>query len=102
MHNYIMNASIQIIPIVQDKHPYEWVDEAIAVIQESGIKYGVGAFATVIEGKYDEVMKVIHDINEYLYNKGCNEWISNVQIQIRSKGDITAGEKTVKFKQLLQ
>ena len=33
MHNYIINASIQIVPIVLDKHPYEWVDEAIAVIQ---------------------------------------------------------------------
>jgi len=98
MHNYIINASIQIVPIVQDKHPYEWVDEAIAIIQQSGIKHEVGPFATVIEGKYDEVMKVILGVNEYLYTKGCNEWISNVQIQIRSKGDITGDEKTEKFK----
>jgi len=98
MHNYIINASIQIVPIVQDKHPYEWVDEAIAVIQQSGIKYDVGPFATVLEGTYGEVMKVVHDVNEYLYNKSCNEWISNVQIQIRSDGDITGEEKTEKFK----
>ena len=98
MHNYIINASIQIVPIVQDKHPYEWVDEAIAVIQQSGIKYDVGPFATVLEGTYGEVMKVVHDVNEYLYNKSCNEWISNVQIQIRSSGDITGEEKTEKFK----
>ena len=74
------------------------MDEAIAVIQRSGIKHEVGPFATVLEGKYDEVMKVINDVNEYLYSKDCNEWISNVQIQIRSKGDITADEKTDKFK----
>ena len=98
MHNYIINASIQIVPIVQDKHPYEWVDEAIVIIQRSGVKYDVGPFATVLEGTYDEVMKVIHDVNEYLYSKGCNEWISNVQIQIRSKGNITGEEKTEKFK----
>lgn len=97
MHNHIINASVQIVPIVQDKHPYDWVDETIAVIQQSGIKHEVGPFATVIEGKYDEVMKVIHDVNEYLYRKGCNEWISNMQIQIRSGGDITADEKTEKF-----
>jgi len=100
MHNYIINASIQIVPVIQDKHPYEWVDEAIAVIQQSGVKHEVGPFATVIEGKYDEVMKVINDVNEYLYSKGCNEWISNVQIQIRSKGDITGDEKTGKFNKL--
>jgi uncharacterized protein (TIGR00106 family) len=98
MHNYIINASIQIVPIVQYKHPYEWVDEAIAIIQQSGIKHDVGPFTTVLEGTYDEVMKVINDVNEYLYSKGCNEWISNVQIQIRSNGDITGDEKTEKFK----
>ena len=98
MHNYIVNASIQILPIVKDKHPYEWVDEAIAVIQQSGIKYEVGPFATVLEGTYDEVMKAIHSVNEYLYSKDCSEWISNVQVQIRSGGDITADEKTEKFK----
>ena len=29
MHSYIINASIQILPIVLDKHPYLWVDEAM-------------------------------------------------------------------------
>lgn len=96
MHSYIINASIQIVPIVRDKHPYEWVDEAIAIIQQSGIKYEVGPFATVLEGTYAEVMKVIDDVNEYLYQRGCEEWISNLQIQIRSKTDITAEEKTAK------
>lgn len=56
MHQYLVNASLQIVPIVQDKHPYLWVDEAIAVIAASGIKYEVGPFATVIEGTYDEVL----------------------------------------------
>jgi len=97
MHSFIINASIQIVPIVQDKHPYEWVDEAIEIIQASGIKYEVGPFATVLEGKYNDVLKVIHDVNEYLYQKGCAEWITNLQIQIRNNGDITSLEKTSKF-----
>jgi len=98
MHKHIINASIQIIPIVLDKHPYEWVDEAIAIIEQSGIKYEVGPFATVLEGNYDEVMKVIHEVNEYLYSRGCKEWISSLQIQIRSEGNITGNEKVEKFK----
>ena len=97
MHSYIINASIQIVPIVQDKHPYEWVDEAIAIIEASGIKYEVGPFATVIEGQYNEVLKVIHDVNEYLYQKGCSEWITNLQIQFRSSADFTSSEKISKF-----
>ena len=97
MHQYIVNASIQIVPIVQDKHPYDWVDEAIAIIQRSGITYEVGPFATVVEGTYEAVMKVINDVNEYLCQKNCAEWISNIQLQIRSNGDITGNEKTEKF-----
>ena len=97
MHSYIVNASIQIVPIVQDRHPYQWVDEAIGVIQQSGIKYEVGPFATVIEGTYEEVMRVINAINEYLLQKGCTEWISSIQLQIRSEGDITGDEKTAPF-----
>ena len=97
MHNNLVNASVQIVPIVLDKHPYEWVDQAIAIIQQSGIKYEVTPFAPVLEGTYDEVMKVLHNINEELYKKGCAEWISNIQLQVRSKGDVTGSEKTKKY-----
>ncbi|HNP23367.1 MAG TPA: thiamine-binding protein [Panacibacter sp.] len=98
MHQYTINASVQILPVVQDRHPYEWVDEAIAIIQQSGVKHEIGPFATVLEGTYSEVMKVINDVNEHLLSKGCSEWISNLQLQIRSGGDITGDEKTEKFK----
>lgn len=97
MHQFIVNASIQILPVVQDRHPYEWVDEAIAIIQDTGIKHEIGPFATVVEGTYDEVMAVINAINEHLYSRHCNEWITNIQLQIRSEGDITGEEKTAKF-----
>ena len=98
MHQHIINASLQIIPVVQDRHPYEWVDEAIAVIQQSSVKYEVGPFATVVEGSYSEVLTVINNINDYLLQKGCTEWILNAQIQIRANGDIIGDEKTEKFK----
>ena len=98
MHQYVVNASIQIIPIVQDRHPYDWVDEAIAIIKDSGIKHEVGPFATILEGNYNEVMAVIHQVNEHLFERGCQEWISSIQLQVRSSGDITADEKTVKFR----
>lgn len=96
MHQHIINASIQLVPIVNDRHPYEWVDEAIEVIKSSGIKFEVGPFATVVEGKYDEVMNVINQVNEHLLQRNCSEWITSVQIQIRSEGDITGDEKTTK------
>jgi len=99
MHNHIINASIQIVPIVADRHPYAWVDEAIEVIRRSGVKYEVGAFSTVLEGTYDQVMRLIDDVNKQLFSRGCSEWITNLQIQIRASGDITSAEKTAKFRQ---
>lgn len=98
MHQYIVNASLQIVPIVEDRHPYDWVDEAITIIEDSGIVYDVGPFATVLEGTYEQVLKVITDVNEYLLQKGCAEWISNIQIQVRATADITGDSKTSKFK----
>lgn len=86
------------IPIAQGgPHPYEWVDKAIALIQSSGVSYEVGPFATVLEGNYREVMEVILAVNELLLSQGCPEWISNIQLQIRSDRDITASEKTCRF-----
>lgn len=99
MHNFIVNAALQVLPIVNDRHPYEWVDEAIEIIKQSGLPSEVGPFATVIEGKYDDVMRVINAVNEHLYSRHCNEWILNVQLQIRSNGDITGDEKTLKHKE---
>lgn len=96
MHQFLINAAIQIVPIVNDRHPYEWVDEAIEVIKQSGIDYEVGAFATVVEGTYDSVMKVVHSVNEHLFIRSCGEWIVNLQVQLRYDRDITAVEKTAK------
>jgi uncharacterized protein YqgV (UPF0045/DUF77 family) len=98
MHNYVVNATIQVLPIVQDKHPYEWVDEAISIIQASNLKYEVRPFATELEGNYDQIIQLFNQVNEHLYTKKCNEWICNLQIQIRTNGDMIGEEKIAKFK----
>ncbi len=97
MHNFIVNASIQIMPVVQDRHPYEWVDEAIMIIQQAGVKYKIGPFATIVEGTYEQVLTVINNINEHLTSANCNEWITSVQLHMRSGSDMTANEKVAKF-----
>ncbi len=97
MHGFIVNASIQLVPLANDKHPYEWVDEVIEVIQQSGLPFEVGPFATVVEGRYAAVMDLINSINEHLLQRECPEWITSIQIQIRSNADITGEEKTAKF-----
>jgi uncharacterized protein (TIGR00106 family) len=98
MHQYLVNASIQIVPVATDRHPYEWVDEAVAIIRQSGIRHEVGPFTTFLEGTYEQVFQVIHVVNEHLLSLGCTEWISSIQLQLRNDRDITADEKTKKFR----
>ena len=98
MHHHLINAALQVVPLAQNRHPYLWVDEAISIIQQSGIKHEVNAFATVLEGTYDEVLQVINAVNEHLLNQNCHEWILNLQLQIRSNADITADEKMEKYR----
>jgi uncharacterized protein (TIGR00106 family) len=93
MHSHSICASIQILPLATQLHPYRWVDEAIAVIKASGIQYQVNAFDTVLEGSYRQVMQVIEQINDQLCSQGCEEWITHLQIQIRSQKGVTASEK---------
>ena len=98
MHQHTINASIQLVPISLSQHAYTWVDEAISVIQSSGVKHEVTAFGTVMEGGYEEVMSVIHQVQEHMLAIGCEEWISQIQIQIRKDGPITGDTKTAKFR----
>ena len=98
MHQHVINASIQLLPIGLDKHPYLWVDDAIAIIQDSGLSHEVGPFSTSVEGTYPEVFGLIHQLNDFLCAAGCPEWILQLQIQIRNQDDIRAKEKTAKFR----
>lgn len=97
MHQYIVNGTIQILPLAQDKHPYAWVDDAIEIIIASGIKYEVRPFATELEGTYNQILSVFNAVNEHLLKLSCHEWICNLQIQIRANSDMTAEEKTAKY-----
>ena len=90
MHRYIVNASIQILPIVQDRHPYEWVDEAIAIIQNAGIKYEIGPFATVVEGKYEEVMNLINAIRHSLRAPGSGKATDSLRTLKRHRRHFSA------------
>ncbi len=97
MHSHIINASLQLIPLAHDRHPYEWVDEIIGLINESGLAFSVGAFGTTVEGSYADITGLIDRINSVLLEKQCPEWLLNVQWHIRGGGSVTMEEKTGKW-----
>jgi uncharacterized protein (TIGR00106 family) len=80
-------VSIQIIPKTkdgQDTHPY--VDEAIAVIEESRVKYEVHPLETTMEGDLSELLGVVQKMNEKMTEKGCPSVISQVKIFYQPEG----------------
>lgn len=78
MANTLM--SIQIIPktpMGEDVIPY--VDDAIKVIEESGLKYFVSPLETTIEGDMKDLLPLIEQMNYKMMALGCTSIISQVK-----------------------
>jgi uncharacterized protein (TIGR00106 family) len=90
--------SIQIIPKTkngEDVIPY--VDEAIKIIAESGVKYEVHPLETTMEGELDELFRIISQMNERMIEMGSKNVISQVKILFQPEG-ITMDDLTEKYK----
>ncbi|UEX89285.1 thiamine-binding protein [Staphylococcus ratti] len=72
--------SIQIIPKTPEgKDVIPFVDEAIAVIEQSGLKYRVGPLETTIEGDMSELLILIQKMNERMVELEVQSIISQVK-----------------------
>ncbi|SDM89196.1 thiamine-binding protein [Sediminibacillus halophilus] len=79
--------SIQIIPKTkngEDVIPY--VDEAIAIIEESGVRYQVNPLETTMEGDLTELFAVIEKMNKRMIELGSTNVISQVKILYQPDG----------------
>ena len=73
--------SIQVIPKTPDgRDSIPYVDEAIKVIQQSGVKYQVNALETTLEGELPELLNIVNEMHEALFRAGCPSVISQVKI----------------------
>ena len=96
MKNYV-NIALQVLPKSKTKETYDLVDDAIKVIQDSGLKYQVCPFETAIEGPYDEIMRLVEKVQETCFNSGADELLVYIKIQNRKEGDVTIEEKMKKY-----
>lgn len=92
-----MNIAIQVLPRSAKVGTYELVDKAIEVIQNSGLKYRVCPFETVVEGYYDELMTLLKEVQEAVYANGAEEMITNIKIQTRYNQDVLIEDKMNKY-----
>ncbi|WP_078409424.1 MTH1187 family thiamine-binding protein [Priestia abyssalis] len=91
-------VSIQIIPKTKDgESVIPYVDEAIRVIQESGIKYEVHPLETTMEGELQELLEIIAKMNERMIEMGSHNVISQVKVLYQPDG-ITMEQLTEKHR----
>lgn len=97
MHQHSINLALQIVPQVASDSVYSVVDEAIAVIHNSGVKYRVCPFETVMEGPYDELMAIAKQAQEVCLQAGAEQILVYIKMQIRKDSDVTMEEKVAKY-----
>jgi len=96
MKNYV-NVALQVLPKSETKKPYDLVDDAIDVIQDSGLKYKVCPFETVIEGPYDKIMDIVEKVQEKCFENGADELLVYIKIQTRKNSKVTIDDKMAKY-----
>ncbi|MCD8861158.1 thiamine-binding protein [Mammaliicoccus sciuri] len=95
MTNTLM--SIQIIPEHQQTGVIPLVDEAITIIDQSGLKYEVHPLETTIEGDLNACLILIEQINERMVELECDSIISQIKFYHVPEG-ITMDTLTDKYK----
>jgi uncharacterized protein (TIGR00106 family) len=94
--NNTVNIALQILPSSKTIHPYSLVDQAIEVIANSGLRYKVTPFETVMEGSYDEIMAVVKKAQQACYEAGADSLMTYVKIQT-SRTDVSIDDKMEKY-----
>jgi uncharacterized protein (TIGR00106 family) len=92
-----INAAIQVLPKSKTKNTYDMVDSAIDKIKKSGLKYRVCPFETVVEGYYDDVMKLVKEVQDACYSSGAEEMLMYIKIQTCKNNNVTIEDKMFKY-----
>ncbi|WP_391201405.1 MTH1187 family thiamine-binding protein [Psychrobacillus sp. L4] len=90
--------SIQIIPKTKNgENVIPYVDEAIRVIQESGVKYEVHPLETTMEGDLQQLLQVITKMNDRMIEMGSSNVISQIKVLYQPSG-ISMNQLTEKYR----
>ncbi|MFF2447861.1 MTH1187 family thiamine-binding protein [Neobacillus sp. NPDC058068] len=90
--------SIQIIPKTKNgESVIPYVDEAIRVIQESGVKFEVHPLETTMEGDFQQLLQVITKMNDRMIEMGSSNVISQIKVLYQPSG-ISMDQLTEKYR----
>lgn len=88
-----ITLGLQIVPKSKDNDTYALVDQAIATIENSGVPYIITPFETVMEGKYEHLMKICEEAQRAVLEAGADECLVYYRIHYRKNSDVTFSEK---------
>ena len=92
-----VNVALQVLPTSESKHPYAIVDRAIELIRESGVRYKVCPFETVMEGDYDIIMDLVKKIQMECLAYGAEKILSYLKIEVDRDQAVTIEHKMKKY-----
>lgn len=95
-----MLAELSVVPIGVGESLSEYVAEALKVIRAKGYRHELSSMGTVVElSSYEELGKLLQEINDRLIEKGAGRVYMVVKIDYRVKGgSIESKKKSVEEK----
>lgn len=94
------SVAIQVLPEAPNNEELcRIVDEVIAYIAGTGLRYEVGPFETTVEGEsYDQLMEIVKECQHVAVRAGAPKVSAYVKVVYRPEGEIlTIDEKIGKY-----
>ncbi len=92
---HIVTVGIQVLPLTDDAYPI--VDQAIAAIAATGIKYQVSPMETVVEGTLDDCLAAARAAHEACMASGVRRALTFIKISDGVDGS-TIDDKMEKYR----
>lgn len=89
-------AEFSITPVTVDNLT-PFIDAAIDVIKNSGLKYEVEALGTTIEGELDQVLEVIKRAHQVVMDMGAGRVLTEIRIDHKAVG-VTIDEEVERYR----
>lgn len=93
------SIAFQVLPkAATQKEMIAIIDEVIALIKNSGVRYEVGPMETTMEGDLETLFEIVRKSQKICIEKGAESVFSNVKILYSPKGVMTIEEKVTKHR----
>lgn len=92
-----INVAIQVLPEAEGKIKYELVDKAIEALQNSGYRYQVCPFETVVECSYENLPGILDMVHTACAEAGTEKMLCNLKIQVNFKDNVAIEDKMEKY-----